>query len=414
MPVPPAVVVGLDWGSTAHHLWVTDGAGTMLGHRVVAHNGAALLAATDWLVSLADGDPTRVVVAIEVPRGPVVETLLERGCEVFAINPKQVDRFRDRYSVAGAKDDRRDAQVLNHAWRTDAAVFRHLDVGDARTVELRECVRHDQELGEDLVRLTNRLRELLQRVWPEVLQLTPAADEPWLWALLARIPIPPERGRFHVSWIRQLLRRHRIRRFDAEQLVTVLRTPSVHLAPGTRDGVAMRIADLVAQLSVLHRQRRQAERRLTDILASMTDDRPEHGREHHDGQILQSLPGIGLRIAATMLAEAADVLRTRDYHALRVLAGIAPVTKQSGKRHMVCMRYACNHRLQTAMYWWGQNALRIDPRSRAHYQRLRRGGHSRARAIRGITDRLLAVLIAALKTDTVYDAARRPVRETAA
>src|SRR5256886_13814413 len=42
------------------------------------------------------------------PRGPVVETLLERGFHVFAINPKQLDRFRDRHSPAGAKDDRRD------------------------------------------------------------------------------------------------------------------------------------------------------------------------------------------------------------------------------------------------------------------------------------------------------------------
>ena len=45
----------------------------------------------------------------------VVETLLERGCHVFALNPKQLDRFRDRHTVAGAKDDRRDAWVLADA-----------------------------------------------------------------------------------------------------------------------------------------------------------------------------------------------------------------------------------------------------------------------------------------------------------
>jgi hypothetical protein len=46
--------------------------------------------------------------AIEVPRGPLVEAFLERNFPVFSINPKQLDRFRDRYSSAGAKDDRRD------------------------------------------------------------------------------------------------------------------------------------------------------------------------------------------------------------------------------------------------------------------------------------------------------------------
>jgi len=53
----------------------------------------------------------RVAVAIEVPRGAIVELLVERGFQVFAINPKQLDRFRDRHTVAGAKDDRRDAFV---------------------------------------------------------------------------------------------------------------------------------------------------------------------------------------------------------------------------------------------------------------------------------------------------------------
>jgi hypothetical protein len=44
--------------------------------------------------------------------------LVERGFQVYAINPKQLDRFRDRYSMSGAKDDRRDAFVLADSLRT--------------------------------------------------------------------------------------------------------------------------------------------------------------------------------------------------------------------------------------------------------------------------------------------------------
>jgi hypothetical protein len=47
-----------------------------------------------------------------MPHGPIVETLLERGFNVYSINPKQLDRFRDRFSPAGAKDDSREAEVL--------------------------------------------------------------------------------------------------------------------------------------------------------------------------------------------------------------------------------------------------------------------------------------------------------------
>ena len=53
----------------------------------------------------------------------MVETLIERGFDVHAINPKQMDRFRDRFSLAGAKDDSRDAEVMASSLRTDAAML---------------------------------------------------------------------------------------------------------------------------------------------------------------------------------------------------------------------------------------------------------------------------------------------------
>ena len=65
--------------------------------------------------------------SIEVPHGPVVETLMERDFKVYSINPMQLDRFSDCVSPAGAKDDRLDAQVLASSLRTDSQHFRHLD-----------------------------------------------------------------------------------------------------------------------------------------------------------------------------------------------------------------------------------------------------------------------------------------------
>jgi hypothetical protein len=71
------------------------------------------------------------------------------------------------------------------------------------------------------------------------------------------------------------------------------------------------------------------------------------------------------------------------------------------------MRSACNPRLRDAVYHWGQSAARHDPVSRAHYARLRARGHSHARAVRGLVDRLLRVLVAMLTAGTLYDPTRR-------
>ena len=121
--------VGIDWGSQQHQVCVRDRDRHMVGERVVDHDGSSLAQLATWLWALSAGQPQRVAVAIEVPRGAIVEGLVERGFHVFAINPKQLDRFRDRHSVAGAKDDRRDAFVLADSLRTDQPSFRrlHLD-----------------------------------------------------------------------------------------------------------------------------------------------------------------------------------------------------------------------------------------------------------------------------------------------
>ena len=77
------------------------------------------------LLLKGSGDrPEPVAIAIETPRGAVVEALVERRFAVYSLNPKQMDRFRDRHpvpgaTVPGAKDDSRDAFVMADSLRTD-------------------------------------------------------------------------------------------------------------------------------------------------------------------------------------------------------------------------------------------------------------------------------------------------------
>ena len=76
---------------------------------------------------------------------------------MYSINPKQLDRLRDRFCIAGAKDDRRDAYVLADGVRTDRRLFHRLQVADPRLIELRAWSRLAEELTEERVRLSNRL-----------------------------------------------------------------------------------------------------------------------------------------------------------------------------------------------------------------------------------------------------------------
>lgn len=402
-----AWTVGVDWGSAAHQVCLMNRDGLVVESRLVPHTVAAVHDALRWLTEGTAAPVATMAIAIETPRGILVDTLLERGLDVWAINPKQLDRFRDRFTVGGAKDDPRDAHVLADALRTDRRAFRQVHRQDPRILYLRELCQIVDDVQATTLQLANRLREQLTRVHAPWLDLSGAVDEPWVWALLRDTPQPDQWPRLSRARIARVLKAHRIRRLDADEVLVVLRGSRLTAAPGVNEAVATRIESLVPQLLLLHEQRAGAERRIDRCLEALAEPSDAEPCEHRDVVILRSLPGVGRIVAATMLTEAAGPLAERDYSTLRAFAGTAPITKRSSKRTFhVHMRYACKQRLRNVMYHWSRSSIQHDLAARAYYDALRARGHRHGRALRSVADRWLRILVAMLQNQTEYDAAR--------
>jgi transposase len=401
----PRWYAGVDWASESHHVFLTDDKGRKLGEKVFRHSGEGLAEMAAWLIATSAAEPSQVAIAIEVPHGPVVETLIERGFAVHAINPKQMDRFRDRFTLAGAKDDSRDAETMASGLRTDPRCFRRLAAADPAVIQLREWSRIAEDLGAERVRLTNRMREQLWRYFPAMLELDGDLGAEWLLDLWEIAPTPAKARRIRETTIARLLKRNRIRRFDAAHVLETLRRLPVTLAEGAIEAACAHIAMLISRIRLLNRQITDAHRQLDRLTMSLaTPEEPVSDQsEPQDAALLASLPGVGRIVLATLLAEAWDPLQRRDYAALRSLTGVAPVTKRSGKMRIVIRRLACHPRLANAVYHWARVAVQHDGRSRAKYAALRGRGHSHGRALRSVADRLLAVACAMLKTRTVFN-----------
>lgn len=395
---------GVDWGSERHQACVVDAQGSIAGEREFAHSGAGLGELSDWLLSVA-GTVSEGAVGIEVPHGPVVDSLLDRGFVVHAINPKQLDRLRDRFSVAGAKDDRRDAYVLADGVRTDRRLFRRLQVADPRLIELRAWSRLAEELKEERRRLSNRMHQQLWRYYPQIQKLTDDLAAPWFLALWSAAPTPSRARRLRSSTIERLLKQHRIRRLDAATVLATLQEPAIKVADGVAEAASIHLRSLIARLQVVNRELRQAEVQLDKLCTAIGETEAGSGEclRRQDIMILRSLPGIGRINLAALLCEASGPLSSRDYQALRTLCGAAPVTKRSGKSRLVIMRYAAHVRLRNTVYHWARTATQHDPRCRAKYAALRQRGHSHGRALRAVADRLLGLACTLLRRQTPFD-----------
>ena len=196
--------VGIDWAAESHEVCVLDPERRVIARKTIEHSGVGVAQLCDLLLTLSNHQPSRVAVAIETPRG-AVETLVERQFAVFAINPKQMDRFRDRHSVAGAKDDRKDAFVLGDSLRTDLHLFHRLQLDEAQVIRIRELSRTEEDMVQEQIRAGNQLRELLRRYYPQMLNLCPGVDEIWFWDLIECAPKPEAVRKLTRSKIERLL-----------------------------------------------------------------------------------------------------------------------------------------------------------------------------------------------------------------
>lgn len=401
------VFVGIDWSTSDNYLCVVDATGGVLHEAKFKHTPEGLERLAGFLNALVDGESDTVRVAIEVPHGPIVELLVGRGFLVHSINPKQLDRFRDRFTVAGAKDDRLDARVLADSLRTDAARFRRLEAEEPCLIELRELSRVHTELIRVQTRLVNQIHAQLARYYPQFSEVTTKLQREWVRALLRVVPTPEHARRVRPSRIRSLLKRPGLA-VDADAIITGLRQNGFEVSEATVRAASAHVLMALDRLDLVCSQIKACVRQLDALLAQFADTlAPDSDTGHEDEvcdvTLLMSLTGIGTINLAILLAEAWEPLRDRDYHRLRALSGVAPVTRQSGQKRVVSQRRACNPRLRDALYNWARVAAMKDPKWKLRYKQLRTKGHTPSRAHRAIGDRLLKVACAILNNRTLYD-----------
>ncbi|WP_342724630.1 IS110 family transposase [Bradyrhizobium sp. B097] len=404
-----AAYVGIDWASATHYAYALDAHGAKLGHRSFRHSGEGLAELAGWVQQTTGAEPGRIAIGIEVPHGPVVESLMDSGFLVYALNPKQLDRFRDRFTIAGAKDDRLDAFVLADALRTDRRFYRFLEPVHPTIIQLREWSRMTEDLSAERNRLANRFRHQLWRYFPQMLELAEDWSKQWILDLWDLIPTPARARTVRASTIERHLKESRVKRWTADTLLTHLRSTPISVAAGVTEACVAHCQLILGRLRLVMHQMKQAMKELERLCSAVAELPSATGiAPQADPQILRSMPGIGTIVLAALLSEGRDAIVHRDAQALRGLSGVAPVTRRSGKQMVVVMRQSCPHRLRTAVYHWARVAVLHDFQTRNRYAALRKRGHSHARALRSIGSRLIGVACAMLRTGELFDNNRIP------
>ncbi|WP_138968177.1 IS110 family transposase [Streptomyces sp. YIM 121038] len=316
----------------------------------------------------------------------------DTGCKVAYLPGLSMRRIADLYP-GEAKTDARDAAVIADAARTMPHTLRSLELTDEITAELTVLAGFDQDLAAEATRTSNRIRGLLTQFHPSLERvLGPRLDHQAVTWLLERYGSPSalrKAGRRRlVEVIRPKAPRMAVRLiddvFDAldEQTVVVPGT-------GTLDLV---IPSLARSLGAVHEQRRAAETQISALLEA-----------HPLSQVLTSLPGVGVRTAATLLVTVGDGSGFATSAHLTSYAGLAPATKSSGTSiHGEHAPQGGNRVLKRAMFLSAFAALH-DPASRTYYDKCRARGKTHTQALLRLARQRINVLFAMLRDGTIYE-----------
>lgn len=340
---------GLDWASKTHMVCVVDDAGSITHRFEIPNTGKTFTGLVKRLSKLAVE-----AVAIERCDGPLVEALVEAGLRVVVITPRQVKGLRSRYTGSGAKSDAGDAYLLADVLRTDGHRLTALTQDSDATRVLRQLGRTRKQLLEARVGMVNQLRALLELAFPAAIGLFARLDSDVAVAFLRRYPTQHAARTLTQARLAAFLRRIAYcgRKPVTELFARVHDAPTAGLSPATADGYAVSILALVRAIEHTRREERELQAEIVERLDA-----------HADAHIFTSLPkaGHGVR-AAALLAEIGDVRsRFPDEESLAALAGVAPVTRASGKMTSVGFRWACDKKLRNALIDFADDSRHASP-----------------------------------------------------
>ena len=387
---------GIDWASAEHAVCVLDAAGKITARFTIKHSAEGIASLVRRLARY--GDPAGLPVAIERPSGRLVDLLLEAGHPVVPVSPNAIKTWREGEVLSGAKSDAGDAAViagyLRLRYHRLAPAAPYCD----ETRALRAAVRTREDLVQMRVAATNQLSALLEAHWPGARAVFADVESPISLEFLTRYPTPAAaRHLGHKRMAAFLVKHGYSGRRPAAQLLARL-----HGAPAGTAGRALTEALQDAVLAVV-----AVLRALNGAVKDLDRSVAAHLGEHPDGPVFTSLPRPGQINAAQMLAEWGDCRPAYDGpDCVAALAGVTPVTKQSGKYRGVEFRWACNKRFRRAVTTFAGNSRHASPWAAQIYAEARAAGKDHPHATRILARAWIRVIWPCWVNRVPYDPAR--------
>ena len=387
------LLVGVDWSQSHYDIAVVAPSGALLTQFRIAKTAPEFSLLAEKIEAF--GVPaSNCRVGLETAHNILIDFLWSRQYAAFVIAPSIVKSSRGRFGNSGAYTDAKDAHLIADLLRTDRERFAPWRPDSELLTKIKTRLGHVDYLTKLITRHTNRLRNILLRVYPQVLQAFNDLSVRLALHLLVAHPTAATLAGFSYTEFEEFCHQQRCHRSDwITTWYSRLQQPQPPVQSTLSEAYRDEIVFIAQQLLGLIQEKKLALQQVQTLY-----------QQHPDHPIFSSLPSAGVLLQPKLLVMfGEDRARFPSPQDIRALAGTCPVTKQSGKRRHIQFRRACNHAFrETAQQFAVASVQRVDWAA-AYFTSALSRGLRKNHAYRCVANRWLGVIWKMWQTRQPYD-----------
>lgn len=315
--------------------------------------------------------------------------LLDNGLATYVLNPLRTNLYRKSLSLRKTKTDRVDARTIASMLLSDVGLKPYTNTA-YHNEELKSLTRYRFDKVKERAKLKSSIARLVCILFPELEALVPTLHMASVYALLEEFPGAKQIAETHLIRLKALLETASKGRYKRDM--------AFEIRDAARNSIGSRMPAKSLELQHTIRLIRELDIEIAEIekqIQSIMD-------ELHSP--LTTIPGMGFRMAAMILAEVGDFARFESPDKLLAYAGMSPSTHQSGKlknchphmekRGSRYLRYALYNATKYVCHW--------DPAFAAYLSKKRAEGKHYNVALSHATKKLVRLIFAMEKSRMPY------------
>ena len=386
------ISVGIDVSKDKHDCFIVNSEGEVLADVFTIHNTMDGFNFLLQRIRECTMPQDKIKVGLEATGHysyNLIGFLLDNGLATYVLNPLRTNLYRKSLSLRKTKTDRVDARTIALMLLSDAGLKPYTDTA-YHNEELKSLTRYRFDKVKERTKLKSSISRLVCILFPELEKLVPTLHMASIYALLEEFPDAKQIAAAHLTRLKALLETASKGHYKRDMALRI-RDAARNSIGAFMPAKSLELQHTIRLIRELDAEIAEIEERIQSIMNDLHSP-------------ITTIPGMGVRMAAMILAEVGDFTRFVSPDKLLAYAGMSPSTYQSGqlkncyphmeKRGSRYLRYALYNATKCVCHW--------NPNFAAYLAKKRAEGKHYNVALSHATKKLVRLIFAMEKSKQPY------------